>query len=220
MPYPSFSNSASSKGESSRSVKPAAWRVGQKRLPGRAKWCRTAPEYSPGLMPQKRTRSPGAITSGTFLSWAAVICARVGLQTLDMCFLRLNSIDSVRRTKQSLTTPRCIVFHPGGRLMSATKESPAVANGIHDLTTDVADSAFYMHVMAPTTLAQRKWGLKDIAALWISMSACVTTYTLASSLIAGGMNWWQAVLTIFLGNVIVLIPMVLNAHAGTKYGIP
>ncbi|HUN82488.1 MAG TPA: cytosine permease, partial [Phycisphaerae bacterium] len=74
--------------------------------------------------------------------------------------------------------------------------------------------------MAPTTRAQRKWGMKDIAALWISMSACVPTYMLASSLIDGGMNWWQAVFTIFLGNVIVLIPMVLNAHAGTRYGIP
>src|SRR5207237_9601225 len=60
----------------------------------------------------------------------------------------------------------------------------------------------------------------DIAALWISMSACIPTYMLASSLIAEGMNWWQAVLTIFLGNTIVLIPMVLNAHAGTKYGVP
>ncbi|MFH0982989.1 MAG: NCS1 family nucleobase:cation symporter-1, partial [Planctomycetota bacterium] len=74
--------------------------------------------------------------------------------------------------------------------------------------------------MAPTTPAARKWGLKDIAALWISMSACIPTYMLASSLIDGGMNWWQAVLTIFLGNLIVLVPMVLNAHAGTRYGIP
>ncbi|MBI3548088.1 MAG: NCS1 family nucleobase:cation symporter-1 [Elusimicrobia bacterium] len=62
--------------------------------------------------------------------------------------------------------------------------------------------------------------MKDIAALWISMSACIPTYMLASSLISEGMNWWQAVLTIFLGNSIVLVPMVLNAHAGTKYGIP
>ena len=52
------------------------------------------------------------------------------------------------------------------------------------------------------------------------MSACIPTYMLASSLIGGGMNWWQAILTIFLGNLIVLIPMILNAHAGTKYGIP
>jgi nucleobase:cation symporter-1, NCS1 family len=74
--------------------------------------------------------------------------------------------------------------------------------------------------MAPTPLSARKWGVRDIAALWISMSACIPTYMLASSLIAEGMNWWQAVLTIFLGNTIVLIPMILNAHAGTKYGIP
>lgn len=52
------------------------------------------------------------------------------------------------------------------------------------------------------------------------MSACIPTYMLASSLIGEGMNWWQAVLTIFLGNVIVLVPMIANAHAGTKYGIP
>jgi nucleobase:cation symporter-1, NCS1 family len=80
-----------------------------------------------------------------------------------------------------------------------------------------------MHVnpdLAPTTPDQRRWGLKDFAALWVSMSACIPTYMLASSLITKGMNWWQAVLTIFLGNTIVLIPMVLNAHAGTKYGIP
>src|SRR6266513_2744619 len=72
----------------------------------------------------------------------------------------------------------------------------------------------------PTTTAQRTWSVWSIAALWISMSACIPTYMLASSLIDGGMNWWQAVLTVFLGNVVVLIPMVLNAHAGTRYGIP
>jgi NCS1 family nucleobase:cation symporter-1 len=95
-----------------------------------------------------------------------------------------------------------------------------VANGIQELTADVSGSAYYNADLAPTTWAQRKWGLKDIAALWISMSACIPTYMLASSLISQGMNWWQAVLTIFLGNTIVLVPMVLNAHAGTKYGIP
>ena len=62
--------------------------------------------------------------------------------------------------------------------------------------------------------------MKDIAALWISMSACIPTYMLASSLIAEGMNWWQAVLTIFLGNMIVLIPMILNAHAGHEVRHP
>lgn len=74
--------------------------------------------------------------------------------------------------------------------------------------------------LAPTSIAARTWSTFDIAALWISMSACVPTYMLASSLIAVGMNWWQAVLTILLGNTIVLVPMMLNAHAGTRYGIP
>lgn len=74
--------------------------------------------------------------------------------------------------------------------------------------------------LAPVAPEARKWGMWNFAALWISMAACIPTYMLASSLIDGGMNWWQAVLTIFLANVIVLIPMVLNAHAGTKYGIP
>ena len=74
--------------------------------------------------------------------------------------------------------------------------------------------------MAPVPQSRRKWGMLSFAALWISMSACIPTYMLASGLIGGGMNWWQAILTIFLGNLIVLIPMVLNAHAGTLYGIP
>src|SRR5215468_1455907 len=66
----------------------------------------------------------------------------------------------------------------------------------------------------------RHWDTWNYAALWISMSLCIPTYMLASSLIEGGMNWWQAILTIFLGNTIVLIPMILNGHAGAKYGIP
>src|SRR4030081_3292999 len=74
--------------------------------------------------------------------------------------------------------------------------------------------------LAPVPPSGRKWRFGSFAALWISMSACIPTYMLASSLIGGGMNWWQAILTIFLGNLIVLVPMILNAHAGTKYGIP
>ena len=74
--------------------------------------------------------------------------------------------------------------------------------------------------LAPIPLEKRKWGTWNYAALWISMSLCIPTYMLASSLIGGGMNWWQAILTIFLGNTIVLIPMILNGHAGAKYGIP
>ena len=66
----------------------------------------------------------------------------------------------------------------------------------------------------------RHWTTWNYAALWIGMSVCIPSYTLASGYITQGMNWWQAILTIFLGNLIVLIPMILNAHAGTRYGIP
>ena len=74
--------------------------------------------------------------------------------------------------------------------------------------------------LAPIPQHKRTWGTWNYAALWISMSLCIPTYMLASSLIGGGMNWWQAILTIFLGNTIVLIPIILNGHAGAKYGIP
>jgi NCS1 family nucleobase:cation symporter-1 len=84
----------------------------------------------------------------------------------------------------------------------------------------ISDEGLINADLAPVPLERRKWRIGSFAALWISMSACIPTYMLASSLISDGMNWWQAVLTIFLGNLIVLVPMVLNAHAGTKYGIP
>ena len=74
--------------------------------------------------------------------------------------------------------------------------------------------------LAPVPPSKRTWGTWNYAALWISMSLCIPTYMLASSLIEGGMNWWQSVLTIFIGNTVVLIPMILNGHAGAKYGIP
>ena len=89
-----------------------------------------------------------------------------------------------------------------------------------DVEADIEQSRLFNADLAPVPQARRKWGMLSFAALWISMSACIPTYMLASGLIGGGMNWWQAILTIFLGNLIVLIPMVLNAHAGTLYGIP
>lgn len=95
-----------------------------------------------------------------------------------------------------------------------------VTGGIHELVSDVSGSSYWNSDIAPTKLSERKWGKWDIAALWVGMSVCIPTYMLASSLIVQGMNWWQALLTILLGNVIVLFPMVLNAHAGTKYGVP
>ena len=105
--------------------------------------------------------------------------------------------------------------------MAKTPETSVVRDtGIEELTADLSGSPYYSHDMAPVPRAGRRWGMRDMAVLWISMSACVPTYMLASGMIDEGMNWWQAVLTIFLGNLIVLVPMVLNAHAGTKYGIP
>ena len=81
-------------------------------------------------------------------------------------------------------------------------------------------SNLYNEDLAPVPMNKRTWGTWNYAALWISMSLCIPTYTMASSMINQGMNWWQAVLTIFIGNVIVLFPMLLNGHAGAKYGIP
>ena len=72
----------------------------------------------------------------------------------------------------------------------------------------------------PAGIAQRTWSVMNMASLWIGMVVCVPTYMLAASLIEQGMNWKQAVATVMLGNIIVLIPMVLNGHPGTKYGIP
>lgn len=84
----------------------------------------------------------------------------------------------------------------------------------------IHDASLINEDLAPVPAEKRTWGTWNYAALWISMSLCIPTYMLASSLIGGGMNWWQAILTIFLGNTIVLIPMILNGHAGAKYGIP
>ncbi|MEO6070627.1 MAG: NCS1 family nucleobase:cation symporter-1 [Chitinophagaceae bacterium] len=81
-------------------------------------------------------------------------------------------------------------------------------------------TALYNEDLAVVPLEKRTWGTWNYAALWISMSLCIPTYMLASSLIEGGMNWWQAILTIFIGNTVVLIPMILNGRAGAKYGIP
>jgi NCS1 family nucleobase:cation symporter-1 len=82
------------------------------------------------------------------------------------------------------------------------------------------DAALYNPDLAPIPPERRTWGTYNYASLWVAMSVCIPTYMLASGLIAGGMSWIQAVFTILLGNLIVLIPMLLNAHAGTRYGIP
>src|SRR5918995_1127985 len=88
-----------------------------------------------------------------------------------------------------------------------------------ELTQDISASPLWNPDLAPTTIKERTWSTWNIAALWIGMSVVITTYTLAGGFIEAGMNWWQAMITILLGNTIVLIPMMLNAHAGTKYGV-
>ncbi len=82
------------------------------------------------------------------------------------------------------------------------------------------DPSLYNKDLAPVAESKRTWGMYNYASLWVAMSVCIPTYMLASGLIAGGMSWREAIATILLGNLIVLIPMLLNAHAGTKYGIP
>lgn len=84
----------------------------------------------------------------------------------------------------------------------------------------INSSPLYNEDLAPVPISKRNWTTYNYAALWISMAHCIPTYMLSSGLISAGMNWWQALITILLGNVIVLVPILLNSHPGTKYGIP
>jgi NCS1 family nucleobase:cation symporter-1 len=96
-------------------------------------------------------------------------------------------------------------------------------DGIHSGVLDaetIRSSSLYNEDLAPIPASRRSWGAYNYAALWIAMSVNIPTYMLASGMIAGGMSWKQAIFTVFLGNVLVLAPMLLNAHAGAKYGIP
>src|SRR3954468_7076633 len=95
-----------------------------------------------------------------------------------------------------------------------------VAREIKVSNRNIESSPLYNHDLAPVDRERRTWGTYNYAALWVSMSVNILTYMLAASLIQGGMNWKQAVLTVFIGNTIVLAPMLLNSHPGAKYGIP
>src|SRR5438270_4463563 len=101
-------------------------------------------------------------------------------------------------------------------------EELVYADGRHELADDAAirDSPLYNTDLAPVPIKQRTWTTYNYMALWIGMAHNIPTYLLASGLVALGMAWYQAILTIALANVIVLIPMLANSHAGTKYGIP
>ena len=97
--------------------------------------------------------------------------------------------------------------------------SPGTTGSLAD-RAELLDSPYANEDLVPTTPEERRWSRWHIAALWVGMSVCVPTYMLASGLIASGMSWWQALVTIAAGNLIVLVPMILNGHAGTKYGVP
>ena len=99
------------------------------------------------------------------------------------------------------------IVHPDGRVELVAPEH-------------LERSPLYNADLAPIAVAKRTWTTWDYSALWISMAHCLPTYGLAASLVARGMTWWQALFTIALGNVIVLAPILLNSHPGTKYGIP
>lgn len=99
------------------------------------------------------------------------------------------------------------IHHPDGRIE------------LRDYST-INTSPLYNEDLAPVPVAKRDWTTYNYAALWISMAHCIPTYMLASGLIGAGMNWWQALVTILIGNTIVLVPILLNSHPGTKYGIP
>ncbi|HZE72845.1 MAG TPA: NCS1 family nucleobase:cation symporter-1 [Pyrinomonadaceae bacterium] len=101
------------------------------------------------------------------------------------------------------------IQHPDGRV----ELRPEAAQ-------EISTSPLYNEDLAPVPIARRNWTTYNYAALWISMAHCIPTYMLSSGLISAGMNWWQALITILLGNTIVLIPILLNSHPGTKYGIP
>src|ERR1700733_12880208 len=91
--------------------------------------------------------------------------------------------------------------------------------GVGD-TPRIEGSPLCSHDLAPVPLCRRNWTTYNYAALWVSMAHCIPTYMMASGLMASGMNWSQALVTILRGNTIVLIPILLNSHPGTKYGIP
>ncbi len=88
------------------------------------------------------------------------------------------------------------------------------------VSSRIESSPLYNPDLAPADNHRRTWGTYNFAALWVSMSVNILTYMLAAGLIQGGMNWKQAVATVFLGNSIVLVPMLLNSHPGARYGIP
>ncbi|HWU87042.1 MAG TPA: NCS1 family nucleobase:cation symporter-1 [Kofleriaceae bacterium] len=116
-------------------------------------------------------------------------------------------MSEVRGSSSEGPPAEATIHHPDGRVELRSPE-------------DVRGSRLYNEDLAPVPVTRRTWSTWDYSALWISMAHCIPTYTMASALIGKGMSWWQALFTILLGNLIVLVPILLNSHPGTKYGIP
>ncbi|MDR2487360.1 MAG: cytosine permease [Clostridiales Family XIII bacterium] len=98
------------------------------------------------------------------------------------------------------------------------------SNGLYELTesarVELADSKYYNKDLAPTSVSERTWNTYHISMLWVGMSICIPSFTMASGLVGMGLSVWAAVLNVVLGNVLILVPIQLNSHAGTRYGIP
>lgn len=97
-------------------------------------------------------------------------------------------------------------------------------NGLYQLTKAAKDSLvgskYFNEDLAPTSFEKRNWSAYNIACCWVGMNVCIPAYQMASSAITMGLSWWMALLLVLLGNLIILIPIQLNSHVGTKYGIP
>lgn len=99
-----------------------------------------------------------------------------------------------------------------------------VCNGLYELTdaakAELSSSKYYNEDLAPTSVSQRTWTTYNISMLWVGMSICIPSLSLASGLITMGVSPWLSIINVALGNIIVLIPIQLNSQIGTKYGIP
>jgi NCS1 family nucleobase:cation symporter-1 len=103
-------------------------------------------------------------------------------------------------------------------------KSQVQENGIVVLTreaaTTMSESPLWNEDLRPLTKEEHSWGAGAFSYLWVGMCFCIPSYIMAGGFITLGMNWWQSLMTMFLGNVIVLIPLLLNADAGCRFGIP
>ncbi len=95
-----------------------------------------------------------------------------------------------------------------------------MSDTIQTLREDVSGSPLYSEHLAPVPAEDRTWNLWNLASIWIGMAVCIPTYILASYMIKSGLSWQSALIIIGLANLIITIPMVLNGHAGVKYGVP